>query len=450
MPARTKHEPSMPQRVQPLPQAGRQPARPSEGPGLVLTAVSILCTVLGTVLLCLGVFVMKDPVPQAAPVAEQTETQPQETEVQQPETQPESVPAESQTEEDVWSEPASEEVETGGPADPWQTADSQPEETAETDSNSQEEPVPQQEPFEDPAQEGAETATQAQETAFRTAHGQPEQPEQQPEPQQEKNLAKTILTVVGLLLLLVGAVLGIVNGLLQQAKLKTAARQLEKLEARLQEYAHQHRDPTWEEKLRFALEQVPALEHAPQEPVRPAAAPYGGAAPRPRPLNPAPVQQVPVQQDPRSLGDAAYAAQLAAGAQKAALALQADGRFEGATIDITTCLNAYRGGQDIPYHVDQTNKTVGTPYFAYLSGSRMAVLYPNPFVVEKLGLADMGRQQYILKAFRVVTPSGEITPQSLAGGQNQAAVQNLTVRRVTGAVLDDQLVVVQPGQIELG
>ena len=450
MPARTKHEPPMPQRVQPLPQAGRQPARPSEGPGLVLTAVSILCTVLGTVLLCLGVFVMKDPVPQAAPVAEQTETQPQEAEVQQPETQPESVPAESQTEEDVWSEPASEEVETGGPADPWQTADSQPEETAETDSNSQEEPVPQQEPFEDPAQEGGETATQAQETAFRAAHGQPEQPEQQPEPHQEKNLAKTILTVVGLLLLLAGAVLGIVNGLLQQAKLKTAARQLEKLEARLQEYAHQHRDPTWEEKLRFALEQVPALEHAPQEPVRPAAAPYGGAAPRPRPVNPAPVQQVPVQQDPRSLGDAAYAAQLAAGAQKAALALQADGRFEGATIDITTCLNAYRGGQDIPYHVDQTNKTVGTPYFAYLSGSRMAVLYPNPFVVEKMGLADMERQQYILKAFRVVTPSGEITPQSLAGGQNQAAVQNLTVRRVTGAVLDDQLVVVQPGQIELG
>lgn len=440
----------MPQRVQPLPQAGRQPARPSEGPGLVLTAVSILCTVLGTVLLCLGVFVMKDPVPQAAPVAEQTETQPQEAEVQQPETQPESVPAESQTEEDVWSEPASEEVETGGPADPWQTADSQPEETAETDSNSQEEPVPQQEPFEDPAQEGGETATQAQETAFRAAHGQPEQPEQQPEPHQEKNLAKTILTVVGLLLLLAGTVLGIVNGLLQQAKLKTAARQLEKLEARLQEYAHQHRDPTWEEKLRFALEQVPALEHAPQEPVRPAAAPYGGAAPRPRPVNPAPVQQVPVQQDPRSLGDAAYAAQLAAGAQKAALALQADGRFEGATIDITTCLNAYRGGQDIPYHVDQTNKTVGTPYFAYLSGSRMAVLYPNPFVVEKMGLADMERQQYILKAFRVVTPSGEITPQSLAGGQNQAAVQNLTVRRVTGAVLDDQLVVVQPGQIELG
>ena len=446
MPARTKHEPPMPQRVQPLPQAGRQPARPSEGPGLVLTAVSILCTVLGTVLLCLGVFVMKDPVPQAAPVAEQTETQPQEAEVQQPETQPESVPAESQTEEDVWSEPASEEVETGGPADPWQTSDSQPEETAEADSNSQEEPVPQQEPFEDPAQEGGETATQAQETAFRAAHGQPEQPEQQP----EKNLAKTILTVVGLLLLLAGAVLGIVNGLLQQAKLKTAARQLEKLEARLQEYAHQHRDPTWEEKLRFALEQVPALEHAPQEPVRPAAAPYGGAAPRPRPVNPAPVQQVPVQQDPRSLGDAAYAAQLAAGAQKAALALQADGRFEGATIDITTCLNAYRGGQDIPYHVDQTNKTVGTPYFAYLSGSRMAVLYPNPFVVEKMGLADMERQQYILKAFRVVTPSGEITPQSLAGGQNQAAVQNLTVRRVTGAVLDDQLVVVQPGQIELG
>lgn len=441
MPARTKHEPPMPQRVQPLPQAGRQPARPSEGPGLVLTAVSILCTVLGTVLLCLGVFVMKDPVPQAAPVAEQTETQPQEAEVQQPETQPESVPAESQTEEDVWSEPASEEVETGGPADPWQTSDSQPEETAEADSNSQEEPVPQQDPFEDPAQEGGETATQAQETAFRAAHGQPEQ---QPEPQQEKNQAKTILTVVGLLLLLAGAVLGIVNGLLQQAKLKTAARQLEKLEARLQEYAHQHRDPTWEEKLRFALEQVPALEHAPQEPVRPAAAPYGGAAPRPRPVNPAPVQQVPVQQDPRSLGDAAYAAQLAAGAQKAALALQADGRFEGATIDITTCLNAYRGGQDIPYHVDQTNKTVGTPYFAYLSGSRMAVLYPNPFVVEKMGLADMERQQYILKAFRVVTLSGEITPQSLAGGQN------LTVRRVTGAVLDDQLVVVQPGQIELG
>lgn len=438
MPTRTKHEPPMPQRVQPLPQAGRQPARPSEGPGLVLTAVSILCTVLGTVLLCLGVFVMKDPVPQAAPVAEQTETQPQEAEVQQPETQPESVPAESQTEEDVWSEPASEEVETGGPADPWQTSDSQPEETAEADSNSQEELVPQQDPFEDPAQEGGETA-------FRAAHGQPEQPEQQPEPQQEKNQAKTILTVVGLLLLLAGAVLGIVNGLLQQAKLKTAARQLEKLEARLQEYAHQHRDPTWEEKLRFALEQVPALEHAPQEPVRPAAAPYGGAAPRPRPVNPAPVQQ-----DPRSLGDAAYAAQLAAGAQKAALALQADGRFEGATIDITTCLNAYRGGQDIPYHVDQTNKTVGTPYFAYLSGSRMAVLYPNPFVVEKMGLADMERQQYILKAFRVVTPSGEITPQSLAGGQNQAAVQNLTVRRVTGAVLDDQLVVVQPGQIELG
>lgn len=455
MPARTKHEPPMPQRVQPLPQAGRQPARPSEGPGLVLTAVSILCTVLGTVLLCLGVFVMKDPVPQAAPVAEQTETQPQEAEVQQPETQPESVPAESQTEEDIWSEPASEEVKTGGPADPWQTSDSQPEETAEADSNSQEEPVPQQDPFEDPAQEGGETATQAQETAFRAAHGQPEQPEQQPEPQQEKNQAKTILTVVGLLLLLAGAVLGIVNGLLQQAKLKTAARQLEKLEARLQEYAHQHRDPTWEEKLRFALEQVPALEHAPQEPVRPAAAPYGGAAPRPRPVNPAPVQQVPVQQvpvqqDPRSLGDAAYAAQLAAGAQKAALALQADGRFEGATIDITACLNAYRGGQDIPYHVDQTNKTVGTPYFAYLSGSRMAVLYPNPFVVEKMGLADMERQQYILKAFRVVTPSGEITPQSLAGGQNQAAVQNLTVRRVTGAVLDDQLVVVQPGQIELG
>ena len=453
MPARTKHEPPMPQRVQPLPQAGRQPTRPSEGPGPVLTAVSILCTVLGTVLLCLGVFVMKDPVPQAAPVAEQTETQPQEAEVQQPETQPESVPAESQTEEDVWSEPASEEVETGGPADPWQTSDSQPEETAEADSNSQEEPVPQQEPFEDPAQEGAETATQAQETAFRAAHGQPEQPEQQPEQpesQPEKNLAKTILTVVGLLLLLAGAVLGIVNGLLQQAKLKTAARQLEKLEARLQEYAHQHRDPTWEEKLRFALEQVPALEHAPQEPVRPAAAPYGGAAPRPRPVNPAPVQQVPVQQDPRSLGDAAYAAQLAAGAQKAALALQADGRFEGATIDITTCLNAYRAGQDIPYHVDQANKTVGTPYFAYLSGNRMAVLYPNPFVVEKLGLADMERQQYILKAFRVVTPGGEITPQSLAGGQNQAAVQNLTVRRVTGAVLDDQLVVVQPGQIELG
>lgn len=452
MPARTKHEPPMPQRVQPLPQAGRQPARPSEGPGLVLTAVSILCTVLGTVLLCLGVFVMKDPVPQAAPVAEQTETQPQEAEVQQPETQPESVPAESQTEEDIWSEPASEEVKTGGPADPWQTSDSQPEETAEADSNSQEEPVPQQDPFEDPAQEGGETATQAQETAFRAAHGQPEQ---QPESQQEKNQAKTILTVVGLLLLLAGAVLGIVNGLLQQAKLKTAARQLEKLEARLQEYAHQHRDPTWEEKLRFALEQVPALEHAPQEPVRPAAAPYGGAAPRPRPVNPAPVQQVPVQQvpvqqDPRSLGDAAYAAQLAAGAQKAALALQADGRFEGATIDITACLNAYRGGQDIPYHVDQTNKTVGTPYFAYLSGSRMAVLYPNPFVVEKMGLADMERQQYILKAFRVVTPSGEITPQSLAGGQNQAAVQNLTVRRVTGAVLDDQLVVVQPGQIELG
>lgn len=452
MPARTKHEPPMPQRVQPLPQAGRQPARPSEGPGLVLTAVSILCTVLGTVLLCLGVFVMKDPVPQAAPVAEQTETQPQEAEVQQPETQPESVPAESQTEEDIWSEPASEEVKTGGPADPWQTSDSQPEETAEADSNSQEEPVPQQDPFEDPAQEGGETATQAQETAFRAAHGQPEQ---QPEPQQEKNQAKTILTVVGLLLLLAGAVLGIVNGLLQQAKLKTAARQLEKLEARLQEYAHQHRDPTWEEKLRFALEQVPALEHAPHEPVRPAAAPYGGAAPRPRPVNPAPVQQVPVQQvpvqqDPRSLGDAAYAAQLAAGAQKAALALQADGRFEGATIDITACLNAYRGGQDIPYHVDQTNKTVGTPYFAYLSGSRMAVLYPNPFVVEKMGLADMERQQYILKAFRVVTPSGEITPQSLAGGQNQAAVQNLTVRRVTGAVLDDQLVVAQPGQIELG
>ena len=39
---------------------------------------------------------------------------------------------------------------------------------------------------------------------------------------------------------------------------------------------------------------------------------------------------------------------------------------------------------------------------------------------------------------------------AVSGSQNQAAVQNLTVRRVTGAVLDDQLVVVQPGQIELG
>ena len=422
----------MPQGMQPLHRAGRQTARPSEGPGLVLTALGILCTVLGTVLLCLGVFIMKDPAPQTAPVVEQTETQPQEVEAQQPEP----APSENRT-EGGWSEPATTEVETGGPADPWQASENQPEETDEADSNNQEEPVPQQEALEEPAQEDGETATQAQGTAFRVAHGQPE-------PQPGNNLAKTILTVAGLFLLLVGAVLGIVNGFLQRAKLKTACRQLEKLEARLQEYAHQHRDPTWEEKLRFALEQVPALERAPQEPVHPAAASYGRAVSRPQPVNQAPAQPVSVQQDPRSLGDAAYTAQLAAGAQKAALALQADNRFEGATIDIATCLNAYRAGQDIPYHVDQANKTVGTPYFAYLSGSRMAVLYPNPFVVEKLGLTNMERQQYICKAFRVVTPGGEVTPQNLA------AAQNLTVRRVTGAVLDDQLVVVQPGLIELG
>lgn len=445
MPARTKNKPPMPQRVQPLPQAGRQSSRrKSKGPGMILTVVSILCTVLGAVLLCLSLFVMKDPVPQTTLVVEQTEPQLQKNETQQSETLPESVATESQSEE-VWMESAAGEAIPEETANPWLEADGQTWDTDESDSGSLEQSVPQEEPIEDPVQEGSNTATQAQGTSFRTAHGQPE-------PLQEKNEVKAILTVVGLILLLTGAVLGIVNGLLQQAKLKTAYRQLEKLEARLQEYAHQHRDPTWEEKLRFAFEQVPALERAPQAPARPATGPYsyGGGVPRPRFVNPETVQQAPVQQDPRSLGDAAYAAQLTAGAQKAALALQADGHFEGATIDIATCLNAYRAGQDIPYHVDKTNKTVGTPYFAYLSGSRMAALYPNPFVVEKLGLNNMERQQYILKAFRVVTPGGEITPQSLMDGQNQAAVQNLTVRRVTGAVLDDQLVVVRPGQIELG
>lgn len=492
----------MPQPVQHLgkPEPEARPARQRKGtPGLVLPVVSIVCCVLGLVLLIVGVFVLQDPQPQPvnnaaaeqvvgdpevnvplpqdlaqsqetsdpASASEETlpdaeapsESLPEEgTEGTSDATLPEEgAPEEPAAEEPVAAEPQSLEGEmriTHGKGetlspeeDGTQTVteegtsseESLPEEDPQTlpeEGGDAAESVPQEETQTAPESSALEGTAPARETQPQTTAPQtlPEEEEAAP----EINLAKWILSIVGLLLLVVGAALGIINGFVQRQALARKEKQLAAALEQLHAYEFKHRDPTYEEKLRFVLQQIPALERAPAQPKpapRPAAAPaQAGGQPR----------QAPVQQDPQTLGDAAYAARLANGSQQGALDIMNDSHFEGATIDINTCLNGYRAGQEVPYHLNKADKGIGTPYFGYVYGNRVLLLYPNPYVVEKLGLAQLENQQYILKAFRVVTPNGEVTPQ------NAGMAQGLHVRRVRGAVLDEQMVVVQKGQIELG
>lgn len=500
----------MPQPVQHLgkPEQEARPAPQRKGSsGLVLPVVSIVCCVLGLVLLIVGVFVLQDPQPQPVnnAAAEQVVGNPdvnvplpQDLAQSQGTSDPASASEETQPDAGAASEALPEEGAEG-------TSDAtQPEEGAQEDPAAAEEPAAEEPVVAEPqslqgemrithgkgetvspeedgtqavAEEGApseetlpaedpqtlpeeggdsgvtvpqeETQTAPESSALEgTVPAQGTQPQttvpqtlpEEEEAAPEINLVKWILSIVGLLLLVVGAALGIVNGLVQRKALARKEKQLAAALEQLRAYEFKHRDPTYEEKLRFVLQQIPALERAPAQP-KPGPAPRPAAAPAQAGGQP---RQAPVQQDPQTLGDAAYAARLSGGVQQGALDMVNDSHFEGATIDINTCLNAYRAGQEVPYHLNKADKGIGTPYFGYVYGNRMLLLYPNPYAVEKLGLAQLENQQYLLKAFRVVTPNGEVTPQ------NAGMAQGLHVRRVRGAVLDEQMVVVQKGQIELG
>lgn len=506
----------MPQPVQHLgkPEPEARPAPQRKGAsGLVLPVVSILCCVLGLVLLIVGVFVLQDPQPQPvnnaaaeqvvgnpevnvplpqdlaqsqgtsdpASVSEETlpdaeapsESLPEEgtegtSDVTQPEegfqedpaaTEDPAAAEEPAAEEPVAAEPQSLEgemrithgkgetvspeedgtqtvTEEGTPSE--ETLPAEEPQTLPEEGGDSAMTVPQEETQTAPESSALESTVPAQETQPQTTVQQPLPEEEEADP--EINLVKWILSIVGLLLLVVGAALGIINGFVQRQALARKEKQLAAALEQLQAYEFKHRDPTYEEKLRFVLQQIPALERAPAQP-KPGPAPRPADASAQAGRQP---RQAPVQQDPQTLGDAAYAARLASGSQQGALDIVNDSHFEGATIDINTCLNGYRAGQEVPYHLNKADKGIGTPYFGYVYGNRVLLLYPNPYVVEKLGLAQLENQQYILKAFRVVTPNGEVTPQ------NAGMAHGLHVRRVRGAVLNEQMVVVQMGQIELG
>lgn len=390
--------------------------------GLALTIAAIVCSVLGAALLTVGVFVLKDPVPQPAAA--------------------ESAPVE------IVATPVPTQEPTPTPAAESETGEAgQPEETA-----AEEEPAQPEDGQTQPAEQPAEPAagdSQAQ------PHSKPA-----PEKEEETSMVKLLVTLAGMALLLAGAVLGIVNSLLLRGRLAQANRTIADQQRRLQEDAEKLRDYDPAEKLRIVLESIPVLEQAPAAQSAPArdlrtppagAMGYASGAPEAQTVqNSYGYAQVPAQpfrqepQDPAQAADQLFAKELAAGTTQAVRSLFSSSLFECATINIEVCLNSYRAGQDVPYCMQPVSKAVDSPFFTYQQGGAAAVAYPNPLAVEQKGVTWMQERQFILKAFHVKMYGQEVREEDLAG------LGTLPIKKVQGALLDERMVVTRKGVIELG
>lgn len=393
-------------------------ARPGPVPGLALAVATIVCAVLGTVLLVVGVFVLREP----ALSAETSAAVSQELDAPQPSPQP---------------------------ASPETAATPQP---------------PQSTPAENTPAEQDPPAVQQEEPQQQAPAGRPA-PRSRAARSQTAGLVKTAVTVAGLLLLAVGAALGIANSLLLRAELEKMQKTIEAQNRQLLQAEERLRDYTPEEKLRRVFDSIPVLEELPVVSAPPAdrrTAAYGAAGPAaetaplagayapaqpgaaPVPSGTFPPAAVPQPQDPLQVGDTAFAAELAGGAQQAMRNLRTDARFEGASINVDICLNSYRAGQEVPYQVQPIAKNAGVPYYVYLHSGSPAALYPNPFAIEKRGFGILQEQQYISKAFRITAFGKELTPAELAG------MGSRPIARVQGAELNGQMIVARRGLIELG
>lgn len=261
-------------------------------------------------------------------------------------------------------------------------------------------------------------------------------PEQQPARVQKQGLGiGQILVIIGLVLVLVGCVLFFAAAM---KILSLAARLAERqavLRARMKKLEEHIADPTKAEKLKYAFEQIPVLTSAEAEP----------QAPAPMPAQP-PVQQVPVQpaapqMSAQEIADQAFCQLLQLGAQGATqqLLTSPEEQYRGANIDIQNSLNAYQGGQEVPYQLRLAAKDWNAQYFLALPQSTTPVLYPNPYLLEQKGLPALQQRQFICKVFDILYRSTPLTPQTIASAASGRLV------RVQGAQVDARGIVVQKG-----
>lgn len=495
------------------PKQNRQPAQaPVPGPeqgdalnGLLLPIIAGALAVVGTLLLVVGVFLLKDPAPRIVMDTPSQSVSRPDTDGEEPkDTTPageDSQPAEgddSQPADGGDSQPA--EGEDGQPAD--DTADSQDSGSADgqpagegEDSQPQtrgkvrpltsvqfgpaedstaadgEEDLMDTTPTE-PSGEGEPDSTasepsgeeQGSDAAEPSSDGEPapegdtapegdaapaEQP-QAPAPDGEGarledggiSIVKLLVTVLGLLMLLAGAVVGIVSNLLQRRELTESRERAASLEREIADMKARTREPTTEEKLRYAFQQIPVLTEAQSNAMMREAAAQTASR---RNVQPAIQQTRPAAPaDPVEKSNAYYNSLLAGGAQKATQAMLGNPEYLGASIDIANSLNAYQAGQRAAYHVIQVEKDPNAPYLTCVKGGSPVALYPNPYAVQYLGIAKLQSMQFILEAFRVVARGAEITPQTLDG------LDGLQIRRVEGAAMDARGIVTRKGVIELG
>lgn len=247
---------------------------------------------------------------------------------------------------------------------------------------------------------------------------------------------KQIVTLAGAMLVGIGSVLALTVGFLQHSVITALSDQFDALQGKLHQYEQDHREPTFAEKLTYAFEQIPALtlEEAKAYTKPRAASPQPAPAPRQQPAISF-AEQV----------DAKYNQLLAQGGQMATQAMIAGAAYAGAGIDIGGCLYAYQSGQNTPYRVVGADKGWGVQYFVVGAGSSAPQLYPNPYALEQNGLANAQNLQYILNAFNITVNGSPLTPQSIG-----MVSSGLRLRHVAGARMDEQNVVVQKGQIEMG
>ena len=302
----------------------------------------------------------------------------------------------------------------------------------------------------EPAQEGdtepaREDDTEPAPEGDAAPEEQPEAPAPDRTDRQEEggiNIVKLVVTLLGMLMLLAGAVLGIVSNLLQRRELTESQERAASLEREIADMKARTREPTTEEKLRYAFQQIPVLTEAQSNAMMREAAAQTAAHRNVQP----PIQQnrpaAPV--DPVEKSNAYYNSLLAGGAQKATQAMLGNPEYLGASIDIANSLNAYQAGQRAAYHVIQVEKDPNAPYLTCVKGGSPVALYPNPYAVQYLGIAKLQSMQFILEAFRVVARGAEITPQTLDG------LDGLQIRRVEGAAMDARGIVTRKGVIELG
>lgn len=463
-----QYRPRRPEQEQDLPEgpeASHQAA--AGGSQAVLMVVAVVLTVLGAVLLAVGAFVLKDPKPTAEvimPVVQQavpenpvSSGEPADPDDPTDDPENEAEPqdgADSSAESTPPAGDASQSADEGGSRErPGRRnnagatvsgAGSELEDNGENVSagDQKDDADAQDADAEENGAENAEGAQGAQNDAATAASPSPTPAPETVEPEvkvmQERSTLKLVLTIVGWVLLVAGAVMGIVAAFLQKAALQRTAERAAALQRKIDEYQAKHREPTTAEKLKFAFEAIPVLPEAEAQAMERAAQ----QARRPAQEQSASVRQAPV--DPVAAADKAFNALLAQGGQSATQAILGNAEYVGASIDIPNCLNAYQGGQNVAYRVVNGDKNWSCIYFVAGQNNAVPCLYPNPYAVERLGVAKMQEMYYILNAFQILYRGAAVTAQNIGGAAGGKVV------RVTGARLNAQGVVTQKGQIEIG